>query len=1139
MNSCKNPPDPDVTHPKPGPTLLPTPVAHAVSLATRSTCLAIRIGSAAGYYGLGAARFTTLSSLELARSMVESVLTRAGRDTLSRSQSDLATVDAESVIERSLENLHHAMTQVVFWTTAGFHLTNSTISLASDVTQLFLSSLDQLLGSTDSSRAIASIITLIRREFQDTAIGAKGELVGVIDLTLGLCALAYLQRLCWKLPAQEASRNEWEEMIWDVVVLDDGERIDVQETIPQALPDLTPRLSHRRSSSSISAYSELAQESYGNAIDDEDIVLSRLKDQIANSLPSEAIVSISNKISTTQTITIDIDGPRPRSLPTVPGAEVVETKVARSTQNSRPGGHQNNRGPSYRVVYKLQRSKIGTATYQNQDIPERTPTTGVFDTQEVSTQIQYQEPTRIPTRIPKSAIQATVISSPPSSYTADTKEASQRQSHISSSQEPTRSLAKPDPVKSNRKRRPSNTPASLNLSTSEQKPEREANQKRVRIPIDTGLSRTKSDFSRDGSTGARKILTKRKTDPASTGKATEKKGTLKQVLREGSQSISNIWHKDPAPNDVKQAPKIKDSRSKTSSSSRSLPSPTVVKNTQSLAPSLLVKGDFSNPKLPPRSSSRASYFSVREYHHDSVVSQTDTYSIKSTTNSRPTSPTFSRIKPPDSPWPKSLGDENGLSPAGRSPSVVNHRRARSNIPSIYSLASNDSQSSLVLASYYQKSAYTADDALSVLRRDGEVEGIFPRAHVLQNICRYMRFSSASYGSNFLKFMGISKEMPMLRAWDETHTDVRHFVHHTESGSNNILLASFVDPEGGADSSGSTGTGVPLVHYISLDHDARTVVLACRGTLGFEDVLADLTCDYDVLQWRGRGYKVHKGVHASARRLLYGRDGRVLVTLREALLEFPDYGLVLCGHSLGGAVTALLGVMLSEPNPSGTGFVTAEEPQEHLGNPQGQNVPPPDQPRLPPQRPIHVYAYGPPGTMSTSLRKRTRGLITSIIHSHDVVPYLSLGVLRDFQAVALAFRNDQHEAKIEIRNRIWRAFQSGLADKWYRGSPVSSGDDGAEWALPLLQSLRNGMVNEKLSPPGEVFTVESQRVLRRDAFLRPGEDQIGRPAQRIVLKYVKDVEARFKEMRFGTSMLLDHSPARYEEALDKLRLGVME
>jgi hypothetical protein len=387
-------------------------------------------------------------------------------------------------------------------------------------------------------------------------------------------------------------------------------------------------------------------------------------------------------------------------------------------------------------------------------------------------------------------------------------------------------------------------------------------------------------------------------------------------------------------------------------------------------------------------------------------------------------------------------------------------------------------------------------------------------------------------------MGISSNMPSLRTGDETHHDVRHFLHHTESGDGNILLASIVDPGGGSDATGSTESGMPLVHYISLDHEAKAVVLACRGTLGFEDVLADLTCDYDQLNWRGRGFKVHKGIHASARRILYGGDGRVLITLQEALREFPGYGLVLCGHSLGGAVTSLLGVMLSEPNPSGTGFVTASESHgRQLTNGSGDakfsDV------RLPAGRPIHVFTYGPPGAMSVTLCKMTKGLITTVIHGNDIVPSLSLGVLHDFQAVALAFKKDENQAKVELRQRVWQAFQNNVADKFYGPPSTVICENGERWMLPALESLRGNMNHEKLMPPGEVFCIESSRVLRRDAFLLADEQHIGRPAQRIVLRYVKDVQARFREVRFGTSMLLDHSPANYEAALNKLRLGVAE
>ena len=90
-----------------------------------------------------------------------------------------------------------------------------------------------------------------------------------------------------------------------------------------------------------------------------------------------------------------------------------------------------------------------------------------------------------------------------------------------------------------------------------------------------------------------------------------------------------------------------------------------------------------------------------------------------------------------------------------------------------------------------------------------------------------------------------------------------------------------------------------------------------------------------------------------------------------------------------------------------------------------------------------------------------------------------------------------------------------------------------------------MLSAKLLPPGEVFVVESMPVLRREAFAKDemGEGNrvgngLGRPATRSVLRYIRDVEKRFGEVRFGGSMLLDHSPGRYEASLAALGKGVL-
>jgi hypothetical protein len=1109
------------------------------------------------------------------------------------------------------------MTSVVFWTAAGFQVGETTFSFATDMSQLLLSSLDQFFGSTDSSRAIAAIITLIRREFENPATGVQGERVGVVDLILGLCGLAYMQRWCHRLIEEECRRLDIDEVIWDVVVLSDGERIDVHEEslygVHRGLYDvgqsadqsMLDKASNQKLIATIQKRG--IQDSDDDNEDADDLPEIALRKQIMKSLPQDTQVSITTSVSTVKTITVDIMGGQALTIAPPPGVELIGASQADPMLSSSLGSGP----PTYRVVYQVKRNKERSTLMQSEG--DALPQSGYIEqlddgtTEDDSTTIDDGETDSPPPLPPKS---------------------------------PTQSISK-------LKKRPISPPTSVSsvlqtpkqrVPLSDQNAENTANQKRPRVNVTTASppNSYSAPPSRKHQGGQNSSHGKKSPDgprnqqqnqqQANSGKPDNRKGGFRSALRKGPvPAITNLILKDDSGSD---------SPGNTSSQSRGKRKPgqgatkqhnrnnsrhqsngnnkyqqqqqqqqSQLKGPPAMAQRLNVPGRGSSlvpkrdaPPAPqskrnsngggnnnnnnsmrgvkspmradmiedpfPRSSSRASYVSVHERRRDSIVSQTDTFSIHSTdTYYRPVTPTLLRtevVRSGGSTVVKSRADAVSdplvahFSPEKSGGGSLAFRRGKSHgySPSIYTLKTNGSEASLVpySASHFgSRSAFGDGEALGHLRQTGSVDGMFPASqHLLRNLERYMRFASASYGSSFLKLMGIIKDMPLLRrALDaETHLEVRSFAHHTRIDAGSILLSSFVDAQGGSDSTGSTNTGVPLVHYVALDHESKAVVLACRGTLGFEDVLADMTCDYDDLTWRGNSYKVHKGIHASARRLLYGGDGRVLITLRQALEEFSDYGLVLTGHSLGGAVTALLGVMLAEPVSvpgMATVFVTASQPmpQRLLADASGEA----GQPcvSLPAGRPIHVYAYGPPSTMSASLCRATRGLITSTVHGNDLVPYLSLGVLHDFQAVALAFKSDNNEAKMEVRQRIWDAFQTGVASRWYGNLPVTADDsDNQQWAYAALKTLRASMMSQKLMPPGEVFVVESTRVLRRDAFVVPSPDQrIGRPARRIVLRYVKDVEKRFREVRFGTSMLTDHSPGRYENALSQLRFGVME
>lgn len=1098
----------------------------------------LQLGSFLGGLALDGARVTTLTGLELSRAVIEGILSRAGRDVTLRSTGEIGRAEAETILERSIGTLHSTITAISFAASTGFYFSATALGSATDLSQQLLASLDSILGSTDSSRAISSIITLIRREFQNPATGQEGEKVGVTDLLIGICGLALLQRWCGKITEAETEEKGWEEVVWDVVVLDDGRRADVVGNSKALTPSHSTNFMNPVGNEVLET---IERESQSRDESDNDLPEIKLKQRIMQSLPESASISVTTETTTTKTVTVDIIGAHPPDLILPTGVEIVEENSHHSQFLHDSEGLEL-AVPRYRVVYKITKNRVRGTNIQSEgtimNMANSGEIEGDFSLPNVFNSKEHDLPTTI---IPDTSL--------------GTNESS--------------ALA----IISDNENSPLDENPQLNLQVSKSK-ENVANQKRSRQPTSGSSSTTPTEQQPVRKTTPSKQASSKKLKPAP--KVPEKKGIFRDALKKGSgTTLSSLWTKDsgseaslsksPPQRPAWGAPSSASSTTTLKSqlpiaSSRILSQPPVPQSPKNFSlfptrdaprapqrgnPNFFSSRDLGTLKAPEtaRSPSRTSYYSVHEQRRDSIVSHTDTYSIHSA-DTRPGSPTTFRTHlRAHSNLIRSRSEKNVISPPNPDSPAKNHRRSKSFVASIYTMNTNPSTTSLVLAIPPREGAFDSPQAMETLIRTGRVIGLFPQHHLVRNITRFVRFASASYGSSFLRVMGIvASSTSSTKQIDTKHHYEHHsFSNHTQLPADTILLSSFVDPAGGTDSSGHTGTGVPMVHFVSLDHDSKAVVLTCRGTLGFEDVLADMTCDYDLLTYRGKDYSVHKGIHASARRLLEGGGGRVMATITAALEEFPDYGLVMCGHSLGGGVTALLAIMISEPSPDleSTSFVTTStpiSPRLLLTSSETISGAPFNRYRLPPGRPIHVYAYGPPATLSPSLRLVTRGLITTIINGQDLVPYLSLGVLHDMQGVALAFKNDDSGAKGEVRARVWEGLKGGFADRWYNRSGESgrtTEDD--QWAYSALKTLRASMLSSKLVPPGEVFCVETMPVLQRDAFVGKG---LGRPATRSVLRYVRDAQARFGEIKFGGSMLLDHSPGRYEASLGALGRGVL-
>ncbi|KAJ6113322.1 hypothetical protein N7523_006639 [Penicillium sp. IBT 18751x] len=1109
-----------------GTTLLPRPVASLVSLLTQSTSLSLRVGTFFGGVALDGARATTLTGFELGRAVIEGILTRAGRDVAIRSGDEHGRQEAESLLERSLATLHTTVTSASFFAAATFHFSSATLASVANFSQALLSTLDAILGSTESSRAIAAIITLIRREFRSVDPATSNENIGVGDLLLGSVGFALLQRWGKKNTERSLRENGGDEVVWDTVILDSGARADVVGTHQVQFPNGNADAVADPESASfvipgkgeeafdaVQRPSSMARTFSGSRlsfpldeqqqISDEDV-----RAYIMSQLPQGCHASIKSELLTARTITVDIFDDDMAEIAAPPGTTMVEERHHHDHDhaNASAGAPENQQLPRHTVVFRTAFNKSQSTLLRPHDIP--------------------------------------VGSSP-----IDTE---QLQQHVPRApQTPPRRSRNHDGDHSQSDSASDVTIKDAGVSSPEPRDDSGQKQPFGRNSFTKFTQRVKSNGSEKSDDIKRLALKK----PNIRAPASSNNGVRQTVKpTKGTAAVKDATAREVSSKpDSKRRPSTPDHRPTTPAPNRGLrrsPYPTSPQSARSH-----VKHTPSRD-VPDRTSSRSGHFAVHEKSQESLLTHTDAFSRRAG-DLRPGSPVAARTHVRStSSLSVSRSETDGTISANdhRPSSSALHRRSQSFTPSMYSVATAGSETSLLLAHRPRKSTYEDTATIQALNRDGFVPGIFPERHFVQNVRRFCRFSSASYGASALKVMGVprgTKNLPPITSDSHEH---HAFSDHAGLPPSTILLSSFVDPAGGSNAAGETESGFPLVHYLSIDHESKAVVLTLRGTWGFEDILTDMTCDYDDLEWQGKNWKVHKGMHASAKRLLEGGGGRVMITLRAALEEFTDYGVVLCGHSLGGGVAALLATMIAEPNNSlhGTSFVTASYSPRRLltvDRDTSTNAEPAQSYDLPTGRPIHVYAYGPPAVMSPFLRLATRGLITTVVNGSDIVPSLSLGILHDMHTASLSFKSDIAGAKSHIRSRLHDRLRQSIIHKFYVNQPplvINAGDGVGEdaWAWKTLRMLRDEMRAPKLMPPGEVFVVETMRVLQREAFTAPefvrdSYPRLGRPATRVQMRFIRDVDAWFGELKFASGMLSDHNPARYETSLAALARGVLD
>jgi hypothetical protein len=543
-------------------TLLPSPVANAVSLITRSSSLYLRLGSFIGSLAIDGARVTTLTGLELSRAVIEGILSRAGSDVVERSRGDLGKADAEGLLERSITTLHSTITQISFAASTSFHFSSAALSSASDISQHLLSILDSILGSTDSSRAIASIITLIRREFQNPATGVQGEKVGVVDLLIGICGLALLQRWSAKIPVLAGKERDYEEVLWDFVILDDGRKADVvdgeESVTSQAVGAHEHRIGEPMSFMTVSRNEELLhtvqRASVENDEASQDWPEESLKRRIMQNLPANANVSITTSTTTTKTITVEVTGAQPQDLTPPPGVEIIEQNAHHAgsvdlddsilSDDEKPDLMV----PKYRVVYRMIRESMrGTDIKAKADHSDQTRI--VEDTSDASdigkelsqnkrNVITLASPLSSPVKEDFPDLQMRLTN-----HFGELKGQDQSDDEKSLPASPIEQPKSPTNESAQMNRKESAIPKAVAGNT--------ANQKRTRKPMSSASSVSSNDNLQIQKGSGSKPSSTKKPKVEEPAKKIERKGTLRNALKKGSgTTLSNLWSKDGTVGDV-------------------------------------------------------------------------------------------------------------------------------------------------------------------------------------------------------------------------------------------------------------------------------------------------------------------------------------------------------------------------------------------------------------------------------------------------------------------------------------------------------------------------------------------------------------------------------------------------------------
>ncbi|KAI3642748.1 hypothetical protein MP228_012303 [Amoeboaphelidium protococcarum] len=398
------------------------------------------------------------------------------------------------------------------------------------------------------------------------------------------------------------------------------------------------------------------------------------------------------------------------------------------------------------------------------------------------------------------------------------------------------------------------------------------------------------------------------------------------------------------------------------------------------------------------------------------------------------------------------------------------------------------------------------------------------------------------------------------------------------------------------------------YFISYNHGAQAIVVTIRGTLTLNDLLTNLGCEYQRVRvgYDTEGF-VHGGMWRRAKSLA-DQSGKMHKVVKRALEQHPEYGVILVGHSLGAGVACMVGLIWSNLSGGNDGGFNHNGGQSHFETSIDSG--------LPPGRRLHVYAYGPPCTMSLELSQVVKGLVTSVIHGDDFTSSLCLGSILDIRDLVVShsvleedasftpthhesYQQDQYsqdstlvydEAATPTQSRPFSSsvahndnehpstspltvsFLQNAYNKLRSQLPFASTQESSsgvndtqsndnqvdQRSSDIFEMISSRLHYLKLYPAGDVYKLWSEKIEQASVSTKPDADPLINTSTKFVpsstfntspapsgdrmkvnLVKINDIESMFSQVKFTDSMMLDHSPGRYESLLQALSQTVLQ